>query len=261
MQTFFFLLSALIPLRDFNRHHFIAGRINPRKDARNSGFLESRRRRASYWTESFSTHTTMNTSSSPKRSRNSSPSPLFHAFPFHEALKGHAGLFQHIFFDLLDAETRHVCRGVASTWKANLSSLPAGRSTNTRLRSWAGHNGYVNLMALGKAPRRMICYPYVKSAVKRGDTDFVRLAAAIEKENAHLWADPEEDLFTNSHEEFKFKAAENADVPMLTLLHEISPDSPRTLFEYIYENGSTLELKEWADQFMADMDPEDPPLY
>ncbi len=187
----------------------------------------------------------MDTSSSPKRSRSNSPSALPDTFPFYEALKGHVGIFRHIFFDMMDAETRHICRAVSSSWMAGLPALEGPHVTHL-LNKWAYKNGHAHFLALGPRPRKRIPLRRLYSAVERGHTDIVTLIHTVNKEDdARRGFSNESPLYYN-HVWLKETAARNADLPMLKLLHQFNSSPSIGVLRLIQARYTSGPMEEWA---------------
>ncbi len=189
----------------------------------------------------------MNTSSSSKRSRSSSPSALPDAFPFYEALKGHVGIFRHIFFDMMDAETRHICRAVASSWMNGLPALE-GSNVTTQLNNWAYKNGYAHFLALGPIPRKPIPYHRLYTAVKRGQRDIVSLINAVDETSTTFSGLSPDSHFHRYDVELKIIAAQNADLPMLKLLYQINPNIPLAMLHHIRMQPDSYHMQKWVKE-------------
>ncbi len=180
----------------------------------------------------------MNTSSSPKRSRTSSPSALPNAFPLCEQLKEQKDVFRHIFFDVMDAETRHICRAVSASWMAALPALE-GPDVTGQLNGWACKNGYAHFLALG--PFMPVSYFY--TAVEGGHVDIATLLLAV-KCKASEWDTMA--TLVDDHERLKEIAAKNADLPMLEFLHQFEPHIPDSVLDYILETRPSEAIVEWV---------------
>ncbi len=182
----------------------------------------------------------MNTSSSPKRSRSNSPSALPDVFPFYEALKGHVGIFRHIFFDMMDAETRHICRAVSSSWMNGLPALE-GPDVTAQLNNWVFRTGYAQFLAVEPLYEEGALYHRVYRAVERGHYNLVTILASID-----------EDVFRERDSTLKIVAVHNCDLEMLKFLYQVTPRISSILDYQIGARCYDSRITNWLKEIKAE---------
>ncbi len=129
-------------------------------------------------------------------------------FPLYKELRGCSDIYRHIFYDYLDTETRHICRGVSSTW---LRSLPQfiGAKRRNKLCKWAARKGYLTVLA-------SLCTPWDVRALS---VDLI----AVKRRHTHIlqWYHEGTGYLKKEGYPLEMCAIERNDLATLEFLHNI----------------------------------------